>query len=84
MNFLHFICFKSETFECTGMVDDITPSLDRTSDKLQNAIHYAIDGDQSDILGMLMQRGDETWLLGHWQKKRPLLHLACERGRWYA
>lgn len=66
---------------CTGPVDDITPSLDRTSDKLQNAIHYAIDGDQSDILAMLMQRGDETWLLGHWQKKRPLLHLACERGR---
>ncbi|CAL8108849.1 unnamed protein product [Orchesella dallaii] len=61
-------------------IDDITPSLDRTSDKLQNAIYYAIDGDQPDILDMLIQRGDETWL--PWQRKRPLLHLACERGAW--
>lgn len=46
----------------SGPVDVITPSLDRTSEKLQNAIYYAIDGDQPDILDMLIQRGDDTWL----------------------
>lgn len=29
---------------------------------------------------MLIQQGDEHWL--PWQQKRPLLHLACERGAW--
>ncbi|XP_071549195.1 uncharacterized protein [Panulirus ornatus] len=53
---------------------------DRSSDKLQNAIYYAIDGDQVDILELLTQQGEDHWL--PWQQKRPLLHIACERGAW--
>ncbi|XP_075233937.1 uncharacterized protein LOC142331757 [Lycorma delicatula] len=51
---------------------------DRSSDKLQSAICYAIDGDQVDILELLMQQGEDHWL--PWQQKKPLLHMACERG----
>lgn len=54
---------------------------DKSSDKLQSAICYAIDGDHVDILEMLMQQGEDNWF--PWQQKRPLLHLACERGAWY-
>lgn len=53
---------------------------ERTSDKLQNAICYAIDGDQVAILELLTQNGDEHWF--PWQAKRPLLHIACDRGAW--
>ena len=52
----------------------------RSSDKLQGAVYYAIDGDQVDILELLSQQGDDHWL--PWQQKRPLLHIACERGAW--
>jgi len=52
----------------------------RSSDKLQCAIYYAIDGDQVDILELLSQQGEDHWL--PWQQKRPLLHIACERGAW--
>uniref|UniRef100_A0A1B6F6H5 SOCS box domain-containing protein n=2 Tax=Proconiini TaxID=565685 RepID=A0A1B6F6H5_9HEMI len=60
-------------------IDDDT-SADRSSDKLQSAICYAIDGDQVDILELLMQQTEDHWL--PWQQKRPLLHIACERGAW--
>ncbi|XP_073991154.1 uncharacterized protein isoform X1 [Rhodnius prolixus] len=53
---------------------------DRSSDKLQSAICYAIDGDQVETLELLMQQGEDHWL--PWQQKRPLLHIACERGAW--
>uniref|UniRef100_T1J3V8 SOCS box domain-containing protein n=1 Tax=Strigamia maritima TaxID=126957 RepID=T1J3V8_STRMM len=53
---------------------------DKSSDKLQSAICYAIDGDNVEILDMLMQQGEDNWF--PWQQKRPLLHLACERGAW--
>lgn len=56
------------------------PANDRSSDKLHNAIYYAIDGDQVDILELLTQQGDDHWL--PWQQRRPLLHIACERGAW--
>ena len=52
----------------------------RSSDKLQCTIYYAIDGDQVDILELLAQQGEDHWL--PWQQKRPLLHIACERGAW--
>ncbi|XP_014251169.1 ankyrin-3 [Cimex lectularius] len=52
----------------------------RSSEKLQSAICYAIDGDQVDILELLMQQGEDHWL--PWQQKRPLLYMACERGAW--
>ncbi|CAB3384699.1 Hypothetical predicted protein [Cloeon dipterum] len=54
---------------------------DRSHDKLQSAIYYAIDGDQVDILELLIQQGENHWLLP-WQQKRPLLHIACEKGAW--
>ncbi|XP_071440576.1 ankyrin-3 [Hetaerina americana] len=56
------------------------PIADRSSEKLQSAIFYAIDGDQVDILEMLIQQREDHWL--PWQHKRPLLHIACERGAW--
>ncbi|CAB4061078.1 unnamed protein product [Lepeophtheirus salmonis] len=57
-----------------------TSSTKLSSDKLQCAIYYAIDGDQVDILELLAQQGEDHWL--PWQQKRPLLHIACERGAW--
>lgn len=35
---------------------------------------------QVEILELLTQQGDDHWL--PWQQKRPLLHIACERGAW--
>ena len=35
---------------------------------------------QVDILELLAQQGEDHWL--PWQQKRPLLHIACERGAW--
>ncbi|GFV51162.1 ankyrin-3 [Trichonephila clavipes] len=55
-------------------------TADRISDRLQSAEYYAIDGDQSEILELLLAQGEDNWL--PWQQKRPLLHLACERGAW--
>ncbi|XP_037082556.1 LOW QUALITY PROTEIN: ankyrin-3-like [Pollicipes pollicipes] len=52
----------------------------RSSDRLQSAVYYAIDGDQVEILELLTQQGEDHWL--PWQQKRPLLHIACERGAW--
>ncbi|XP_018013146.1 serine/threonine-protein phosphatase 6 regulatory ankyrin repeat subunit C isoform X2 [Hyalella azteca] len=59
---------------------DVAPQCDRSSDKFKNAIYYAIDGDQVNILSLLTQQNDERWL--PWHQKTPLLHLACERGAW--
>lgn len=53
---------------------------DRSSDKLQGSLLYAIDGDQVDTLELLIQQGEDHWL--PWQQKRPLLQIACERGAW--
>ena len=33
-----------------------------------------------EILDCLTQQGEDHWL--PWQQKRPLLHIACERGAW--
>lgn len=55
-------------------------STDRYSERLQSAEYYAIDGDHSEILELLLAQGEDSWL--PWQQKRPLLHLACERGAW--
>lgn len=53
---------------------------DRSSDKLQSAVCYAIDGDHTDVLEVLTQQGEDNWF--PWQQRQPLLHLACERGAW--
>ncbi|XP_064473025.1 ankyrin-3-like [Ornithodoros turicata] len=55
-------------------------STDRYSERLQSAEYYAIDGDHANILELLLAQGEDSWL--PWQQKRPLLHLACERGAW--
>ncbi|XP_023223823.1 ankyrin-3 [Centruroides vittatus] len=55
-------------------------TVDRSSERLQSAEYYAIDGDQAEILELLLAQGEDNWL--PWQQKRPLLHLACERGAW--
>lgn len=49
-----------------------------TTNKLQNAIFYAVDGDQINVLNMLIQKMEEPWV--PFRAKKPLLHLACERG----
>ncbi|CAG0890270.1 unnamed protein product [Darwinula stevensoni] len=61
-------------------VQDETVDRVRASDKLQSAICYAIDGDQVETLELLMQQSEDHWF--PWHQKRPLLHLACERGAW--
>lgn len=55
-------------------------STDRNSERLQSAEYYAIEGDHANILELLLAQGEDGWL--PWQQKRPLLHLACERGAW--
>ena len=35
---------------------------------------------QVEILELLTQQGEDHWL--PWHQKRPLLHIACERGAW--
>ncbi|KAK2727698.1 hypothetical protein QYM36_008253 [Artemia franciscana] len=65
-------------FKCLIQCDDF--AAERTSDKLQSSIFYAVDGDQVDTLELLLQQSEAHWL--PWQQKRPLLHIACERGAW--
>lgn len=49
--------------------------------KLQNCLSYAIDGDQINILNILAQKMEEPWGV-LFRGRKPLLHLACERGAW--
>lgn len=64
-----------------GVTGVCSPSHnDRQNTKLQNAVCYAIDGDQIGILNILSQKMEEPWL--PFRVKKPLLHLACERGAW--
>lgn len=56
-------------------------SKSNSSDRLQSAEYYAIDGDQASILEFVMARSEDNWL--PWQcQKKPLLHSAFERGAW--
>lgn len=52
-----------------------------TFTKLQNCISYAIDGDQVQVLNILSQKLEEPWGV-LFRGRKPLLHLACERGAW--
>lgn len=64
-----------------GVTSVCSPSHnDRQNTKLQNAVCYAIDGDQIGVLNILSQKMEEPWL--PFRVKKPLLHLACERGAW--
>lgn len=54
---------------------------ERQNTKLQNAVCYAIDGDQINVLNILSQKMEEPWY--PWFRiRKPLLHLACEKGAW--
>ncbi|XP_037907447.1 ankyrin-3 isoform X3 [Hermetia illucens] len=53
---------------------------ERLYTKLQNAVCYAIDGDQINVLNILSQKMEDPWV--PFRAKKPLLHLACERGAW--
>ncbi|XP_055378624.1 ankyrin-3 isoform X2 [Condylostylus longicornis] len=53
---------------------------ERNYTKLQNAVCYAIDGDQINVLNILSQKMEDPWM--PFRVKKPLLHLACERGAW--
>lgn len=52
----------------------------RLNSKLQNALCYAIDGDHIGVVNILAQKLEEPWV--PFRVKKPLLHLACERGAW--
>lgn len=77
------MCFPgphNQVCELCSSLGGAGASTDRYSERLQSAEYYAIDGDHSDILELLLAQGEDSWL--PWQQKRPLLHLACERGAW--
>lgn len=77
------MCFPgphNQVCELCNLAGGAGASTDRYSERLQSAEYYAIDGDHSDILELLLAQGEDSWL--PWQQKRPLLHLACERGAW--
>ncbi|XP_017484169.1 PREDICTED: ankyrin-3 [Rhagoletis zephyria] len=66
-----------------GNNDDVgaAPNVcERVNTKLQNAVCYAIDGDQINVLNILAQKMEDPWV--PFRVKKPLLHLACERGAW--
>ncbi|KAK6620571.1 hypothetical protein RUM43_010863 [Polyplax serrata] len=54
--------------------------FNRSSDKLQSAIYYAMDGDEAQILQLLMGLKEEH--SSSFSQKRPMLHVACERAAW--
>lgn len=54
---------------------------ERPTTKLQNCVSYAIDGDQINVLNILSQKMEEPWGV-LFRGRKPLLHLACERGAW--
>lgn len=68
--------YKGEPEAVAGGVCDRS-----TFTKLQNCISYAIDGDQVQVLNILSQKLEEPWGV-LFRGRKPLLHLACERGAW--
>jgi ankyrin repeat protein len=65
---------------CKYKNDSDNVVCERSNTKLQNCISYAIDGDQVNVLNILAQKMDEPWAL--FRGRKPLLHLACEKGAW--
>ncbi|XP_055612157.1 ankyrin-3 [Uranotaenia lowii] len=60
--------------------DDVGVCERPNTTKLQNAVCYAIDGDQINVLNILAQKMEEPWM--PFRVRKPLLHIACERGAW--
>lgn len=80
------MCFSgqhSHNCEESGKYKSASEVPPTTSTKLQNALCYAIDGDQINVLNILAQKMEEPWkVLNLIRGRKPLLHLACERGAW--
>ncbi|XP_001688931.2 ankyrin-3 [Anopheles gambiae] len=70
-------CEESGKYKNQG--DDVRV-CERPNTKLQNAVCYAIDGDQINVLNILAQKMEEPWM--PFRVRKPLLHIACERGAW--
>uniref|UniRef100_A0A1Q3FXS1 Putative socs box n=1 Tax=Culex tarsalis TaxID=7177 RepID=A0A1Q3FXS1_CULTA len=70
-------CEESGKYKNQG--DDVGV-CERSNTKLQNAVCYAIDGDQINVLNILAQKMEEPWM--PFRVRKPLLHIACERGAW--
>ncbi|XP_058829570.1 ankyrin-3 [Topomyia yanbarensis] len=70
-------CEESGKYKNQG--DDVGV-CERPNTKLQNAVCYAIDGDQINVLNILAQKMEEPWM--PFRIRKPLLHIACERGAW--
>ncbi|XP_058459559.1 ankyrin-3 [Malaya genurostris] len=70
-------CEESGKYKNQG--DDVGV-CERPNTKLQNAVCYAIDGDQINVLNILAQKMEEPWM--PFRVRKPLLHIACERGAW--
>lgn len=64
----------------SGVCGGVNERHSNNSTKLQNAVCYAIDGDHVNVLNILSQKLEEPWV--PFRVKKPLLHLACERGAW--
>lgn len=78
------MCFPglhSHNCEEVGKNKGEQDSVDRPPTKLQNCVSYAIDGDQINVLNVLSQKMEEPWGV-LFRGRKPLLHLACERGAW--
>lgn len=72
-------CEESGKYQ--GPQEDVgVGSRERPNTKLQSAVCYTIDGDQINVLNILSQKMEEPWV--PFRVKKPLLHLACERGAW--
>ncbi|ETN60288.1 hypothetical protein AND_008088 [Anopheles darlingi] len=71
-------CEESGKYRNQG--DNSVGVCERPNTKLQNAVCYAIDGDQINVLNILAQKMEEPWML--FRVRKPLLHIACERGAW--
>lgn len=79
------MCFPGpHTHNCEEMgkykADPDGVVCERSNTKLQNCVSYAIDGDQVNVLNILSQKMEEPWVL--FRQRKPLLHLACEKGAW--
>ncbi|KAG1665533.1 Ankyrin-3 [Nymphon striatum] len=75
------MCFPGpHNTNCELSFNNCNGVADHFSDRLQSAEYYAIDGDRARVLALLLNQGEENWLPCF--QKRPLLHLACERGAW--
>lgn len=78
----YFGLFESliKVFFFAGPQDEVGCEV-RPNTKLQNALCYTLDGDHINVLNILSQKLEEPWVPFR-NNRKPLLHLACEKGAW--